>query len=61
MFIIVDKKLKNMNVQFKYFGEIENQNWIKLTDKEHAKRFETEQEAKAFMKANKVKGELELL
>lgn len=62
MFVIRDKTMKAINGRFQYIGEEINSNWVKLTDKEHARIFETEEEAKNYMKQNKIKGgELELL
>ena len=62
MFVIRNKTMKMINSKFQYIGEEINSNFVKLTDKENAKRFETEEEAKSYMKQNKIKDcELELL
>ena len=62
MFVIRNKTMKLINGKFQYIGEEINSNFVQLTNKENARRFETEEEAKSYMKQNKIKdGELELL
>ena len=62
MFVIRNKTMKMINSKFQYIGEEINSNFVQLTNKENARRFETEEEAKSYMKQNKIKdGELELL
>lgn len=51
MFIIYEKTFKKLSYGKCYIAEDLNENWIKLNDKEHARRFQSEEEARKFIKA----------
>ena len=55
MFIIYAKTLKKLSYDKCYIAEDINENWTKLDDKERARRFRSEEEARKFIKANRWK------